>query len=145
MRSISWFTSFKRSGRSLRVLRPSSVRLLSMMYVAIALASSRRIYRRRALRVNSRDAEVGMKAAVWNDKGSLDVAERPAPEPKPGWVRLRVAAVGICGTDLHFHRGAFPSPAGLQPGHEIGGVVDTAGPGLSLAAGTAVAVDPWVR
>ena len=43
-----------------------------------------------------------MKAAVWNDKGSLDVVERPVPEPKPGWVRLRVAAVGICGTDLHF-------------------------------------------
>jgi threonine dehydrogenase-like Zn-dependent dehydrogenase len=85
-----------------------------------------------------------MKAAVWNDKGSLDVVERQAPDPKPGWVRLRVAAVGICGTDLHFHRGAFPSPAGLQPGHEIGGVVDTPGPGLSLAAGTAVAVDPLV-
>ena len=85
-----------------------------------------------------------MKTAVWNDKGSLDVAERPAPEPKPGWIRLRVAAVGICGTDLHFHRGAFPSPAGLQPGHEIGGVVDTAGPGVSVATGTAVAVDPLV-
>ena len=57
-----------------------------------------------------------MKAAVWNDKGSLDVVERQAPDPKPGWVRHRVAAVGICGTDLHFHRGGFPSPAGLQPG-----------------------------
>ena len=55
-----------------------------------------------------------MKAAVWNEKGSLDVVERQAPDPKPGWVRLRIAAVGICGTDLHFHRGGFPSPAGLQ-------------------------------
>jgi threonine dehydrogenase-like Zn-dependent dehydrogenase len=85
-----------------------------------------------------------MKAAVWNDKGSLDVVERPVPEPKPGWVRVRVAAVGICGTDLHFYRGAFPSPAGLQPGHEIGGVVDAAGSGVSLASGTPVAVDPLV-
>ncbi len=85
-----------------------------------------------------------MKAAVWNDKGSLDVVERQAPDPKPGWVRLRVAAVGICGTDLHFHRGGFPSPAGLQPGHEIGGVVDIAGPGVALVTGTPVAVDPLV-
>lgn len=82
-----------------------------------------------------------MKAAVWNDKGTLDVVERPMPQAKPGWIRLRVAAVGICGTDLHFHRGAFPSPAGLQPGHEIGGVVDAIGAGVSLATGTAVAVD----
>jgi L-iditol 2-dehydrogenase len=85
-----------------------------------------------------------MKAAVWNDKGSLDVVDRQTADPKTGWVKLRVAAVGICGTDLHFHRGAFPSPAGLQPGHEIGGVLDTTGPGLSMPAGTAVAVDPLV-
>ncbi|HLW69737.1 MAG TPA: alcohol dehydrogenase catalytic domain-containing protein [Candidatus Binataceae bacterium] len=85
-----------------------------------------------------------MKAAVWNDKGSLDVVERPAPEPKPGWVRLRVAAAGICGTDLHFYRGSFPSPKGLLPGHEIGGVVDRAGDGVELAAGLAVAAEPLV-
>jgi threonine dehydrogenase-like Zn-dependent dehydrogenase len=85
-----------------------------------------------------------MKAALWNDKGTLDVVEKPVPDPKPGWVRLRVASVGICGTDLHFYRGAFPSPAGLQPGHEIGGTVDAPGSGISVAAGTAVAVDPLV-
>ena len=68
-----------------------------------------------------------MRAAVWNDRGSLDVVDRPVPEPKPGWVRLAVSAVGICGTDLHFFSGAFPSPAGLLPGHEIGGTVDVSG------------------
>jgi threonine dehydrogenase-like Zn-dependent dehydrogenase len=85
-----------------------------------------------------------MKAAVWNDKGSLNVVDKPPPEPKPGWVRLRVSSVGICGTDLHFYRGAFPSPAGLQPGHEIGGVIDASGAPGSMDAGTAVAVDPLV-
>ena len=83
-----------------------------------------------------------VKAAVWNSEGSLDVVERPVPEPKPGWVRLGVAAVGICGTDLHFFSGAFPSPAGLLPGHEVGGVVDEAGDGVTVAPGTAVAVEP---
>jgi threonine dehydrogenase-like Zn-dependent dehydrogenase len=84
---------------------------------------------------------------VWNDRGSLDVVDRPVPEPKPGWVRVAVSAVGICGTDLHFFSGAFPSPAGLLPGHEIGGTVDLVGDSeadAALAAGQAVAVEPLV-
>ena len=89
-----------------------------------------------------------VRAAVWTDRGSLDVVDRPAPEPKPGWVRVAVSAVGICGTDLHFLSGAFPSPAGLLPGHEIGGTVETlgesTGEGAALEPGQAVAVEPLV-
>src|SRR5205807_1111542 len=73
-----------------------------------------------------------MRAAVWNDKGSLDVVDRPVPEPKPGWVRIAVASAGICGTDLHIFTGDFPSPAGLLPGHEVGGVVDLACGGAAV-------------
>ncbi|MBV8771754.1 MAG: alcohol dehydrogenase catalytic domain-containing protein [Deltaproteobacteria bacterium] len=83
-----------------------------------------------------------MKAAVWNDHGSLDFVDRPVPEPRPGWVRIKVSAVGICGTDLHFYRGSFPSPAGLLPGHEVGGVIDAVGEGVKLPAGAAVAIEP---
>lgn len=89
-----------------------------------------------------------MRAAVWSDQGSLDVVERPVPEPRPGWIRIAVAAVGICGTDLHFFRGAFPSPAGLLPGHEVGGTVDLVGDAASDAPfpepGQAVAIEPLV-
>jgi threonine dehydrogenase-like Zn-dependent dehydrogenase len=90
-----------------------------------------------------------VRAAVWNDRGSLDVVDRPVPEPKPGWVRVAVSAVGICGTDLHFFSGAFPSPAGLLPGHEIGGTVDLVGDdngslGSGLAAGQPVSIEPLV-
>jgi threonine dehydrogenase-like Zn-dependent dehydrogenase len=84
---------------------------------------------------------------VWNDRGSLDVVDRPVPEPKLGWVRVAVSAVGICGTDLHFFSGAFPSPAGLLPGHEIGGTVDLVGDSgadPALTVGQAVAVEPLV-
>src|SRR3954465_3154895 len=86
-----------------------------------------------------------MRAAVWNERGSLDVTDRPVPDPKPGWVRLAVSSVGICGTDLHFFSGAFGSPAGLLPGHEVGGTVDVVGDGVessALVGGVAVAVDP---
>ena len=85
-----------------------------------------------------------MRAVVWNDKGSLDLVEEPRPEPRPGWARLAVAATGICGTDLHFYRGSFPSPAGVLPGHEVGGRIDLPGEGVELAEGTAVAVEPLV-
>ena len=85
-----------------------------------------------------------MKAVVWNAAGQLDVVDRPVPEPKPGWARVRVAAVGICGTDLHFFRGSFPSPAGLLPGHEVGGVFDLGGEGVDMEPGTPVAVEPLV-
>ena len=83
-----------------------------------------------------------MKAAVWNATGTLDVTHRPLPEPATGMVRLRVESVGICGTDLHFYRGEFPSPAGLLPGHEVSGVVDAVGEGVNVEAGARVAVEP---
>ena len=85
-----------------------------------------------------------MRAAVWNASGNLDVVDRPVPEPRPGWARLRVCSAGICGTDLHFYRGSFPAPAGLLPGHEVGGAVDAVGEGVELAIGTPVAVEPLV-
>jgi threonine dehydrogenase-like Zn-dependent dehydrogenase len=55
-----------------------------------------------------------------------------------------VAAVGICGTDLHFLRGSFPAPAGLQPGHEVGGTVDALGEDVDLPIGAPVAIEPLV-
>ena len=84
-----------------------------------------------------------MRAAIWSSDGTLTVEERSIPEPRPGWVRVRVAGVGICGTDLHFFRGGFPSPKGLLPGHEVGGTIDAVGEGVTgVEIGTAVAVEP---
>jgi threonine 3-dehydrogenase len=58
----------------------------------------------------------------------------PIPEPGPGEVRLRVAAAGICGTDVHICSGD-PSMNGLIAppvvlGHEFCGHVDKLGPGV---------------
>ena len=61
----------------------------------------------------------------------------PIPEPAKGEVRLRVAAAGICGTDVHICRGD-PSMNGLiKPpvvlGHEFCGHVDALGEGVDAA------------
>lgn len=45
----------------------------------------------------------------------------PKPEPKPGWVRVRVRAVGICGTDIPIFEGVRKVPYPLIPGHEFAG------------------------
>ncbi len=59
----------------------------------------------------------------------LVIEEIPVPEPKVGEVLIRVAACGVCHTDLHVIKGevAFPTPAVL--GHEISGTVAALGPG----------------
>jgi threonine 3-dehydrogenase len=61
----------------------------------------------------------------------------PIPEPGPGEVRLRVAAAGICGTDVHICSGD-PSMNGLIAppvvlGHEFCGHVDKLGDGVDAA------------
>ena len=60
------------------------------------------------------------------------VAERPPGEPGPGTVRLKVAACGICHSDSFVKEGNWP---GLKyprvPGHEVAGVIDALGPGVT--------------
>jgi len=83
-----------------------------------------------------------MKAARWNSEGTLDVVDGKLPEPPPGWVRLAVAACGICGSDLHgFRHGAGGRP-GSQPGHEVAGYLDKLGDGVDLIAGQLYALEP---
>jgi L-idonate 5-dehydrogenase len=68
------------------------------------------------------------------------------PEPGPGEVMVRLGAGGICGSDLHyFHEGGFGPVRVREPivlGHEAAGTVERAGPGVSLAPGTKVALNP---
>ena len=49
----------------------------------------------------------------------------------PGWVRLRVEACGICGSDLHVWHGKGRRPLGTTPGHELVGTVLDGPPGLA--------------
>jgi propanol-preferring alcohol dehydrogenase len=64
--------------------------------------------------------------------GPLRLTERPAGEPGPGELLVRVLACGVCRTDLHLAEGDLPPRApGITPGHEIVGEVVTAGPGTT--------------
>jgi succinate semialdehyde reductase (NADPH) len=81
-----------------------------------------------------------MLAAVLPEPGaSLQLEELPVPQPRRGEVLVRVAACGVCHTDLHVMKGevAFPTPAVL--GHEISGtVVEFGDAAAGLAVGTRV-------
>ena len=75
-----------------------------------------------------------MRAAVFTGRGgALEIAEIPTPEPGPGELRVRVAACGLCHTDLHYldhGTPTFKTPP-LVLGHEISGRVDRVGPGVA--------------
>ncbi len=70
-----------------------------------------------------------MRAMVLPHPGlPLEARELPLPEPGPGQVRLRVAACGVCRTDLHVVDGELPDLGRpVVPGHEIVGQVDAVG------------------
>jgi len=64
-------------------------------------------------------------------KQPLRIEELRLPEPQAGEARIRIAACGVCHSDLHVARGHLKFPMPFVPGHEISGVVDGLGPGVS--------------
>lgn len=66
------------------------------------------------------------------EQAPLRPADLPLPEPGPGEVRLRVAACGVCRTDLHTVEGEIDLPRlPIVPGHQVVGIVDALGEGDS--------------
>ncbi|NGO72533.1 zinc-dependent alcohol dehydrogenase family protein [Streptomyces boncukensis] len=84
-----------------------------------------------------------MKAALVESVGKVAVTTVPDPTPGPRDVVVKVAACGLCGTDLHILQGEFAPSLPLVPGHEFAGEVVAAGGEVTgLAEGDRVAVDP---
>jgi L-iditol 2-dehydrogenase len=90
-----------------------------------------------------------MRAAVLRGVGDVAVEERPVPEAGPGEVVVRVASVGVCGSDTHYYEhgriGRFVVDSPLVLGHEAAGEVAALGRGVTaLSVGQRVSVEPGV-
>ena len=71
-----------------------------------------------------------MHAGVYREKGIVRVEEVPVPEVREGEVLIKVAACGICGTDIKKIFYAYVPPPQIL-GHELAGTVVAVGPGVS--------------
>ncbi len=64
--------------------------------------------------------------------GDFELVEREIPQPPPGHVRVRVLASGICHSDVLTKDGGYPGLTFPRtPGHEIAGVIDEVGAGVT--------------
>ena len=68
-----------------------------------------------------------MKAAVFVDKGRIELADKPIPDVGPNEALVRITTTTICGTDVHILKGEYPVAKGLTVGHEPVGVIEKLG------------------
>lgn len=84
-------------------------------------------------------------AAVYRGNKTFTLEHRNVAAPAAGEVQIRVAYCGICGTDLHIFLGHMDQRVGFERaiGHEMSGVVEQVGPGVSgVQQGDRVVVRP---
>ncbi len=74
------------------------------------------------------------RVAILREPFKMDLGFAEIPEPNEGEIRIKIAFVGICGSDLECYRGnrhpeflSFPN----RLGHEVGGIVDKVGKNIS--------------
>ena len=79
-----------------------------------------------------------MRAARLHGNRKVTVEDRSIPSPESGQVLLKVAAAGICGSDLGNYRSPTPEQAALDyvPGHEPCGDIVELGPDVGR-------LEPW--
>jgi alcohol dehydrogenase len=80
-----------------------------------------------------------IRAAVLNEMGApapyaqskpLSIEEIELDPPGPGEILVRIAAAGLCHSDLSVIEGNRPRPMPMALGHEAAGVVEELGPGV---------------
>jgi D-arabinose 1-dehydrogenase-like Zn-dependent alcohol dehydrogenase len=71
-------------------------------------------------------------AQVPGPGAAFEIVERPIPEPGPGHVRIKVKACGVCHSDVLTKEGLWPEIQYPRiPGHEVAGIIDELGEGVS--------------
>ncbi len=97
------------------------------------------------------EQEIGtvMKAAVMNTPGNIEIRELPVPELGPDEVLVKIMAVGVCGSDLHYYEhgriGRYVVEKPIILGHECAGIIVRTGEDVTrVQAGDRVAIEPGV-
>ncbi|MGW9405781.1 NAD(P)-dependent alcohol dehydrogenase [Arthrobacter sp. NPDC055585] len=90
-----------------------------------------------------------MSVSVLDGPGKLRLEERPVPGPGPGEVLVRIASVGVCGSDTHYFQegriGSFVVEAPLVLGHEASGRIEAVGDGVNEGlVGQRVSLEPGI-
>jgi L-iditol 2-dehydrogenase len=90
-----------------------------------------------------------VRVAVLERPGVVEIVERPTPSPGAGEVLVRIAAVGVCGSDVHYFThgriGRYVVDRPLVLGHECAGEIVEVGAGVSASrVMERVAVEPGV-
>jgi 2-desacetyl-2-hydroxyethyl bacteriochlorophyllide A dehydrogenase len=82
------------------------------------------------------------RVVVYPGRIAVETTDIPAPGPNEALIRTLVA--GVCGSDLHAAHGRHPFvPLPYRPGHEVVGVIETAGSAVgTFAPGQRVIVEP---
>ena len=82
-----------------------------------------------------------MKSIIYRSAQDVTFEQKAVPEIAPGEVLIKVAYVGVCGSDMNIYQGVHPrAKAPLVMGHEFSGTIEKGHP--SLPKGTPVTVYP---
>ncbi|MCM3270842.1 NAD(P)-dependent alcohol dehydrogenase [Paenibacillus elgii] len=90
-----------------------------------------------------------MKAAIMKEPLRIEIEEVDVPEPRGNEVLVKVMAVGVCGSDIHYYEhgriGNYIVEKPMILGHECAGIVAQIGPDVrNLQVGDRVAIEPGV-
>jgi len=90
-----------------------------------------------------------MKAAIMTELRKIELVEMPVPKPGPNEALVKVMAVGICGSDVHYYEhgriGRFIVDFPFLLGHECAGEVVAVGENVTrVKPGDRVAIEPGV-
>jgi len=87
-----------------------------------------------------------MKQAVMTSPGKIEFHDVPVPPLAQGQVLVRMKRIGVCGSDIHvFHGKHALTPYPVVQGHEVSGVIEKVGPGVTgFSPGQAVTFQPQV-
>jgi L-iditol 2-dehydrogenase len=88
-----------------------------------------------------------MRASVLTGPQTIELLERPVPQPVADEVLVRVGSVGVCGSDVHYYKhgriGSMVVDGPLVLGHEVGGTIVGVGGAVDPArVGQRVALEP---